>query len=142
MKMKVLCTLTILVAAVGLAAPKASALKVPKGWKIASSASGDLVPGGGIETVVVLKRNCVPAKCGKAKRQEVIVTQGKMKKRIATLSTGMHDVMHVSVNGKEISLDGMVYTVDDPECCDTVGFFETWTYENGTFVKGYSGDAG
>ena len=122
------------------AAPR-NVLPLGKGWTITSRASGNLVPGGSKETVVILRYECPNANiCGNQSSSEVVVTRGRLLTRVATLSA-MSAPLKVSVSGKEILVSGLEYADGDARCCPSVGFFRTYEYSNGRFESTGGGDS-
>jgi hypothetical protein len=103
--------------------------RIPAGWKVLDSARGDVVPGGGTETVLIVGRKCRGIR--KCAAYETVITQGSARRKVAAINSSIAELVTVSVSGSSVWLAGY----QGPQ----VGYYEIWEYQSGIFVNTEAG---
>ncbi len=116
-------------------------LPLQRGMKIVQRIPADVIPGGGIEAVVLLNFECPnSSECGNASYQELVVTRGRLLKRVAKIETSLPAILRFKVKGRKITVTGLQHSADDANCCPSVGFYEVWQFRAGRFEAIEGGD--
>ncbi len=123
-QLAIVCALIFLLSAVGSVGTSAakSYRPIPAGWKMLDVARGDVYPGGGIETVLLLGRRCQGLR--KCFSYEIVVTQGSQRRKVAQIVSSIDEPISVGTSSGNVRISG--YETD-------VGYFEIWSYEGGAY---------
>jgi hypothetical protein len=111
-------------------------LQTGSGWTIKFRTTGDVMPGGGRETILYRVFECPePGKCGTASYSELNVARGANLTFVATIPISPDFVVtSIAVLKTAIYVSGLKSRFGDRRCCPTWPGFEVWTFAKETWT--------